>query len=366
MNYHRKENNKDVILIVDDKPGNLKVAAGVLGGDYTLSIANNGANALKLLENGRPDLILLDVMMPEMDGYEVCKKIKENEKTREIPIIFLTAKTEIEDIIKGFEFGAVDYITKPFHPTEMKVRVKNQLSLYHAQNEVKQINREKDKFLSIMAHDLKSPISTIVGLSRLLKIEIEEKNFDVMREYTEYIHQASQKSIDLLNDLMAWVSSQTGRLEHKPEPLFLAELVHENLKLYTEAASQKSITLNTNIPSDIQVVADRAMLGTVLRNLIGNAIKFTFTNGTITLNSRIEKNETIISISDNGMGMKPEMVNNLFNLDKPTGRPGTNGEPSTGLGLTLCKEFVEKNGGEIWAESEEHKGSHFHFSVPMG
>ena len=133
---------KDVILVVDDQPMNLKVIASVLGIDYSLSIANNGTNALKMLENGLPDLILLDIMMPDMDGYEVCRRIKANEKTKDIPIIFLTAKTDIDDIIKGFDLGAVDYITKPFNPTEMRVRVVNHLNLYHARNEIKQMYHE--------------------------------------------------------------------------------------------------------------------------------------------------------------------------------------------------------------------------------
>ena len=146
MNDINNKKAKDLILVVDDQPNNLKLIANVLGQEYSLSIANSGINALKMLENGVPDLILLDVMMPEMDGFEVCKKIKENENTKNIPIIFLTAKSDIDDIVKGFDYGAVDYITKPFNLIEMKVRIKNHLSLYHAKQEIEQINMEKDKF----------------------------------------------------------------------------------------------------------------------------------------------------------------------------------------------------------------------------
>ena len=170
MSNPENTNLKDVILVVDDQPINLKVIASVLSQDYSLSIANNGVNALKMLEKGLPSLILLDIMMPEMDGFEVCQKIKENEKTKDIPVIFLTAKTDIKDIIKGFDYGAADYITKPFNTTEMKVRVINHLNLYHAKNELKEMNqklllsqeavksanqqleqsnKEKDKFFSI-------------------------------------------------------------------------------------------------------------------------------------------------------------------------------------------------------------------------
>ena len=132
MNQTETPKAKDIILVVDDQSNNLKVIASVLGSDYSLSIANSGVNALKILENNMPDLILLDIMMPDMDGFEVCRRIKSNERIRHIPVIFLTAKTDIDDIIKGFRCGAVDYITKPFNATEVDARVQNHLKLKHA------------------------------------------------------------------------------------------------------------------------------------------------------------------------------------------------------------------------------------------
>ena len=363
--YKKKDNGKDVILIIDDQPINLKVAASVLSEEYTLSIANNGKNALKLLEIGTPDLILLDVMMPEMDGFEVCKIIKENEKMKDIPIIFLTAKTDIKDIIKGFEYGAVDYITKPFHPTEVKVRVKNHLNLYHAKNEIKKINSEKDKFFSIIAHDLRSPLDSISGLCELLIMMVQSNNSDGLIEYAELIHQASKKSIDLLSNLMTWALAQTGTIDFKPEPVRIAELLNENQLLYFEVASQKSIALNITKSIDTELFVDKAMINTVLRNLINNAIKFTYPNGKIELRLELNDQVVTVTVSDNGIGMKPELIQDLFKLDKKTGRPGTNGESSTGLGLLLCKEFIEMHGGEIWVESEFGNGCSFHFTVPM-
>ena len=220
---------KDVILVVDDQPINLKVIASVLSADYSLSIANNGINALKMLEKGLPDLILLDIMMPEMDGYEVCKRVKENEKTKDIPIIFLTAKTDINDIIKGFDVGAVDYITKPFNPTEMKVRVVNHLNLYHAKKEIErmyqkllmsqealenankqleQTNKEKDKFFSIIAHDLKSPFNGIIGLSEMLRDDARILDTDSIIKYAGLIHSSTQQTFDLLKNLLEWARMQ--------------------------------------------------------------------------------------------------------------------------------------------------------------
>lgn len=176
MNNSDVKNQKDVILVVDDQPNNLKVIASVLGDTYTISIANNGANALKMLEILKPDLILLDVMMPDMDGYHVCKKIKENSYTCHIPVIFLTAKSDIDDIIKGFEIGGIDYITKPFNPKELRVRVKNHLDLFHAQNSLiirnkirSVINNASELFLR--NHEWESEINPILkGFMNILNL----------------------------------------------------------------------------------------------------------------------------------------------------------------------------------------------------
>jgi signal transduction histidine kinase len=359
------EKTKDVILVVDDQPNNLKVIASLLSQEYTLSIANNGENALKMLEKGIPDLILLDIMMPDMDGFEVCRKIKENDKTKDIPIIFLTAKTDIHDIVKAFENGAVDYITKPFNQAEVKARVKTHIQLHHAKLKIEQNNKEKDKFFSIIAHDLRSPFSGIIGFSEILVEQIREKDYNGIEEFAELILQSANKSMELLTNLMTWALSQTGRLNYQPEPIYLNALVNETVSLISDTALNKSIKINQNIDSSIQLFVDKEMIMTILRNLIGNAIKFTHIGGSIHVVSEINSDKVTLSVIDSGIGMKPEMISDLFRLDKNTGRPGTNGEASTGLGLILCKEFAEKNGGTIWVESVEGKGSVFHLALPI-
>ena len=364
MNDIKNKKAKDLILVVDDQPNNLKLIANVLGQEYSLSIANSGINALKMLENGVPDLILLDVMMPEMDGFEVCKKIKENENTKNIPIIFLTAKSDIDDIVKGFDYGAVDYITKPFNLIEMKVRIKNHLSLYHAKQEIEQINMEKDKFFSIIAHDLRGPFSSIVSFSELLSERIKENKLERIGDYAERIFKASQKSINLLTNLMTWARSKTGRMEFNPETLNLTELINENIMLFSELAVQKSISLKYSTSDDIKVFADKDMLSAILRNLISNAVKFNFPEGEINVTSEAIADGVIISVNDNGMGMSDNLKDDLFKINKKTGRIGSAGELSSGLGLILCKELIEKHGGEIWVESEEGKGSVFYVKIP--
>jgi len=385
MDFQNTTNEKSVILVVDDQPTNLKVMAGVLSEEYTLSIANNGINALKMLEKRIPDLILLDIMMPEMDGYEVCRRLKENEKTKDIPVIFLTAKTEIEDVVKGFEYGAVDYIFKPFHTTEMKVRVRNHLNLFHSKNEIKQMNQklleaqedlkkvnslleisnqEKDKFFSIIAHDLKSPFNSILGFSEILKEEINNLDQNAIVEYAGIINYSTRQTLQLLENLLHWARMKQGRMEYLPKNLALSEITEEVLGLVKENARQKNIFLINNVPLETQVFADENMLKTILRNLIVNSIKFTNSGGVVEITSMINNNQIQISVSDTGVGISKQNLEKLFLIGTSFTTRGTDHEKGTGLGLLLCKELVEKHSGRIWAESEINSGTIFHFTVP--
>lgn len=371
LNRPEKPKTKDVILVVDDQPNNLKVIASVLGRDYAVSIANSGTNALRILENSTPDLILLDIMMPDMDGFEVCRKIRENDRIRHIPIIFLTAKADVEDVVKGFNAGAVDYITKPFNATEVDARVRNHLNLQHALKEVKsanqklnEINATKDKFFSVIGHDLRSPFASIIALSGLLGELVKEKDYDGIEEYSALIEQSSKRAMDLLTNLLEWARSQTGRIEFKPEKTKLVHLIEETARMFDQIAKQKNISIKRMLPEDHEIFADKHMVSTVMRNLISNALKFTRPGGEVSISARSEKDEIVITVSDNGVGIDSQRIENLFHIEYSASTYGTANEKGTGLGLTLCKEFIEKHGGRIWVESEEGKGSVFSFSIP--
>lgn len=372
MNHSENIKTRDLILVVDDQPVNLKVIASVLGKEYALSIANSGHNAIKILENNTPDLILLDVMMPEMDGFEVCQLIKANERTKHIPVIFLTAKTDIDDVVKGFQCGAVDYIAKPFSSTEVKARVQNHLNLKHALDELKiandrlnELNATKDKFFSIIAHDLRTPFTSIVALSEMLVLFIKEKNYEGIEEYAGLIEQSSNHAMDLLSNLLAWARSQTGRIEFKPEKLNLSGLLNETAQMFDQIAMPKNITIVRNYTENLEVFADKQMIGTVLRNLISNAIKFTRPGGEISLLAKPEPDHMMVTVSDTGVGISEERLKKLFRIEYNESTYGTANEKGTGLGLILCKEFMEKHDGRIWAESESGKGSAFCFSLPL-
>ncbi len=362
---------KDVILVVDDQPNNLKVIASVLGSDYSLSIANSGANALKILENNTPDLILLDIMMPEIDGFEVCRRIKAIERIRHIPVIFLTAKNDIDDIVNGFRSGAVDYITKPFNSVEVKVRVQNHLNLKHALDELKitnhklhQLNATKDKFFSIIAHDLRSPFTSIIGFSDLLYNQIIEKDYENIEQYAGFVKQSSKQALDLLTNLLEWARSQTNKIEYNPEKLNLGNLIEETALMFDQIALPKNIKIKRDLIQNLEVIADKHMIATVMRNLISNAVKFTSPGGEISVSVQKEEKEIIVRVSDNGLGIPAQRIEKVFQVDKNNSTLGTANEEGTGLGLILCKMFVEKSGGWIKVESEEGKGSVFSFSIP--
>jgi signal transduction histidine kinase len=227
-----------------------------------------------------------------------------------------------------------------------------------------ELNATKDKFFSIIAHDLKSPFNAIIGFSEILIEQVQEKNYEYAMEYAVIIQDSSKRAMDLLMNLMEWSRSQTGRMEFNPEPLEVVGVIRDVIALLNDTAKQKSITITTNTPDSAQVIADKAMVATILRNLISNAIKFTERGGKIVISAQQNTAELIVAVQDNGVGMSKEIIDKLFRIDVNHSTLGTQSEKGTGLGLILCKEFIEKHGGKIWVESEEDKGSKFVFSIP--
>jgi signal transduction histidine kinase len=227
-----------------------------------------------------------------------------------------------------------------------------------------ELNATKDKFFNIIAHDLKSPFNSIVGFSDLLVDMARDKDYDEMGKYAGIIHQSSHRAIDLLVNLMEWARSQTGRIEFNPEIFEMDELFNDVVKLLSDNAAQKGITITKTLPSRGIAKADKAMISTVLRNLVANAIKFTKPGGEIFLSVSENNSGITVAVKDNGIGIPANLIDKLFRLDECFTTRGTEKEQGTGLGLILCKEFIEKHEGTIWAESTEGKGSIFSFSLP--
>lgn len=232
------------------------------------------------------------------------------------------------------------------------------------ESQLRELNATKDKFFSIIAHYLKSPFNSIMGLSELLVEKVRLNNYAGLDDFAKVILISSKRALDLLKNLMDWSRSQTGRMEFNPEYFELVSFIRDIEHLFGQAAKQKSITLECDMPSDAIIYADRAMLNTVMRNLVSNAIKYTHSNGKVILRVKSEADGFTISVQDNGIGIPTERLALLFRIDEAVSTPGTANERGTGLGLILCREFVEKHNGKILVESQKDAGSTFYVKLP--
>lgn len=248
--------------------------------------------------------------------------------------------------------------------SELKLLVMDQV-LKESNARLEQLIGIKDKFFSIIAHDLKSPFNSIVGFSDLLLGKAKQNDHEKTEEYARIILESSEKAMNLLENLMLWSYSQTGRLEYAPMLFDLVSLIGEVLALHAAQATGKSIKLMGELPSKYLLFADKAMINTVLRNLVSNAIKFTKPGGQICVAIAPKENELEVSVSDTGVGIDKENIGKLFEIGESYSTKGTRNEKGTGLGLILCKEFVNKHGGQIWAESDKRFGSTFSFTIPL-
>lgn len=353
------------IMIVDDVPANLKILGEILKLEgYKVRPVPNGNLALQVIEKEIPDLILLDIMMPEMDGYEVCRRLRENPVFADIPVIFISALNDSQNIVKALKVGGVDYVTKPFKAEEVLARVATHLKINQQQKELQKLNDEKDKLFSIISHDLRGPLGGFMSYTELMIDESMEFSEADLKEMAMELNVSSKNIYNLLDNLLNWAKLQRNQFVIEKNTFKLAKLLNDELNAIAELAKNKSISLKIDIADDILVDTDKNMLLTIIRNLSSNAVKFTPSGGNITIKSYFDTNEIIICVNDNGIGMSTEIIDNLFTINKKTNRLGTEGEASTGLGLILCKDFAEKLGGRIWVESEENTGSSFRFSIP--
>ncbi len=360
-----EEEKKPAILAVDDSPDNLKILVGLLGtGDFRISVATSGEDALACVERSIPDLILLDIVMPGMSGFEVAGRLKSDPKTKDIPIIFITAKNDTDDIVHGFEIGAVDYITKPFALTELLVRLSTHLTLQRQQKELKKSNAQKDRFFSIISHDLRGALTSVLACSELLKDSLASNDCEEMKRLIESLDSTTRNTFSLLDNLLAWSRVQRNVIDYFPSVLSLLDVAMRTSELFEEPCERKEIEIEIDLSGKQRVLADRNMVETIIRNLISNAVKFTPRKGKITLSAREEGKYFRVSVRDTGGGLREENAAKLFRIDERVSALGTEGEKGTGLGLLLCKEFVEMHGGKIGVESEYGKGAEFWFTLP--
>lgn len=247
---------------------------------------------------------------------------------------------------------------------DITVRKNAELNLKNSEASLRELNSTKDKFFSIIAHDLRSPFNGILGFSEILLEEIKEGNFESVEQYAEIINSSSNQAMDLLSNLMEWSRSQTGRMEFNPSFIDLVPLITSAVDLLKTSSEQKLLNININVPDTIIIYADKAMIEAVLRNILSNAIKFTPQKGSIKINVEESYHHYLVSVVDSGIGIEPDNLEKLFRIDQSYSTLGTDNESGTGLGLILCKDFIDYHQGEIWAHSELNVGSTISFSLP--
>ena len=362
------------ILIVDDVMSNVLLLKVLLTNEkFAIATASNGRQALEQVEKENPDLVLLDVMMPDMSGFEVAQHLKSNPNTADIPIIFLTALNSTADIVKGFQVGANDFISKPFNKEELIIRVTHQISLVAAKRlilskteELQRTIAGRDKLYSVIAHDLRSPMGSIKMVLNMLILNLpSEKIGAEMYELLTMANQTTEDVFSLLDNLLKWTKSQIGKLNVVYQDVDLVEVTDGVIEIFSMVASLKKIRIREMKQEKMMVNADIDMLKTVVRNLLSNAIKFSKENSEVLVKMEEVDGMAVVSVQDYGCGISEEGQKKLLHTDTHFSTFGTNNEEGSGLGLLLCKDFVVKNGGKLWFTSKEGEGSIFSFSIPV-
>lgn len=361
-----EELRDSTILIVDDRIQNLKVLISYFkDSGVRILVARSGEEALEILQNTIPDLILLDVLMPGMDGFQVMESIKGTPELKEIPVIFLTALNDSRSEIKGFHMGAVDYIVKPVQLETVMSRVIAHLTLHYQKKKLAELSATKDRFFSIIAHDLRGPIGSIQTMTETIFSDFQDYSPEELQHLLGMLNESSQGVGKLLDNLLEWSRLESGNLYFFPECFNISTLTSDVMGLFQLQADQKGIMLETRFDPNLEVCGDRRMLQTILRNLINNALKFTERGGKVSLKIEPRDEEILqFSVTDNGVGMTREVLESLFQKNTVVKSRGTGGEKGSGLGLLICKAMLLQHGGEIFVESQPGDGSSFRFIIP--
>lgn len=370
------------ILIVDDSEENVWLLSHVLKREgYNILDASNGEEALEIVAVTKPDILLLDIVMPDMDGFEVCEKLKAKESTQDIPIIFLSALSETDSKVKGFKVGGVDYITKPFQREEVLARIDLHVRLKQLQNKLEEkidelqereqrlnvLNKRKDELMRILSHDIRNPVTGIIGVAQLLSQSSDSIPADEQQNMYNSIEESGRKIQQLVVDLLNKDKAKQNISDLSTEKVNLKYLIKDVIELHQPSALIKNISFNFNISQSVEMKLDRQKMDQVLGNLVSNALKFTPEGGTISINlhERTAEDEVDILVSDTGVGIPQKEIEKLLGTNgKKTVRSGTRGEKGSGIGLDIIKQFTELHGGKVLIESNEGDGTTFIIRLP--
>ncbi len=368
------------VLIVDDDPKALVIAKARLKKEMLeISCVESGKRCIETARKEKPDLILLDVDMPDISGFEVCRTLKEDTALCTIPVIFLTASDDNEDRVKGLDLGAVDYVTKPFDVFELRARVRAALRTKQLQDqlatlnheleerveqrtsEIKQLLRQKDAFVNQLSHDLKTPLTPLVALLPMLADrtrDLESKRMlGLVMENVNYMKNLTEMTLQI-----ARLNSPSVQL--KPEKVDLVSEIGNLIDGLSPVFEENGIKVVNNITPPLDAEADRMLIKELIHNLVSNAVKYTNGNGVITFDITMSGGNVKVSVKDNGVGMAEEQLKHVFEEFYKVD-DSRHDRSSTGLGLAICQRIIEKHGGAIWAESQGvGHGTTMYFTLP--
>lgn len=358
------------VLIVDDLPNNVRLLSIMLTEKgYQVRKAINGQMALNTVRSLIPDLILLDINMPDLNGYQVCEQLKADEKTREIPVIFISALDDVFDKVKAFQVGGVDYISKPFQGEEVMARIENQLTICRQkkqlQNEIKERQKTEETleiYLHAVSHDLRNPV---IGMSMILNNLIKNsqgETKEVSQKILQQMANSCDRQLTLIDSLVETRQNDLWGVSLELKPLSLYEIGQQIGQEWELRLKENQATLINNFSPDLPLVnADAHHLWRVFENLLANALKHNPQGIIITFSARLEGNYLRCSIADNGVGISETQRKQLFDRYQ---RGNNNNQISLGLGLYLCRQIIHAHGGEIGIMNNDEKGSQFWFTLP--
>lgn len=376
------EKRRASILLVDDSSENLTVLSSLLSEEYDVSAARSGERALEILGSEKSfDIILLDIVMPEMDGFELCRLIKTNERLKSIPIIFISALSEVDSKVKGFQIGGVDYITKPFQKEEVLARVRTHLTIRELTSELIEKNRRleennrklmelerlRENLTNMIIHDMRSPLTAVMSMFELLKMELQDGADPQVIQYIDSGVSSAQSLIEMINSLL-----DISRLEEGKMPLDISEhlidqIVDDAIKSIEPLMKKSgcSLKVENNDCKGITVKCDGEIIKRVLVNLITNSLRHSMSKSPIKISYGKKDGFVVVSVIDDGIGIPKEYHQKIFEKFGQVEIRERKEKYSTGLGLTFCKLAIEAHNGKIGVESEKGKGSKFFFSLPI-
>ncbi len=376
----KKKNEKRVVLIVDDRPENLDLLISFLEKyAFNIMVAKSGEDVFKRLKYNRPDIILLDIMMPGIDGYETCKRLKMSSEHKDIPVIFMSALDDTVDKVKGLELGAIDYIAKPFVHEEVLARIRNHLhiqdlkdkletansSLKKANHRLKEIDHLKSMFIASMSHELRTPLNSIIGFTGMTLMGLSGELNEEQKDNIQRVYNSSKHLLELINDVIDISKIEAGAVESFCEPFSLHEIVSEAICNVEHLLKGKEVVIDTDVPKEINMNSDRKRVLQCVVNLLSNAVKYTKI-GKINISAIIIGESIELSVTDTGIGIAKNDINKLF---KPFERLKSSlrvKAGGAGLGLYLTRKITsEILQGAIEVESKEGEGSSFKLRTPI-